>query len=131
LNRPAPDRLHAQLMYVIRPGRAALGGPDGSVWRLPPYSAPETVRLADQRPDGRRAQPTMEKPADPVSAVEFAAYVVAVQEGAVQRIFRRHYPMPSGLCAGCLATPTPYPCQVARIAELAEQHPEYRGARKE
>jgi hypothetical protein len=60
-----------------------------------------------------------------ISGVEFAAYFVAVQPGGAERIFRRHHPMPNGLCAGCLATPTVYPCQAARIAELAQQRIEY------
>jgi hypothetical protein len=54
-----------------------------------------------------------------ISCVEFAAYFVAMQAGGVERILRRHYPMPNGLCAGCLARPTMDPCQAARIAELA------------
>jgi hypothetical protein len=111
LNRPAPDRLNLQLMYVIRPGRSAPTSIESGVRKLPSLPAPEA-----------------ETPAEPVSAVEYASYVVAVQEGAVQRIFQRHHPTPNGLCAGCLATPTAYPCQVARIAELAEQHPAYRRA---
>jgi hypothetical protein len=56
------------------------------------------------------------------TAVEFAAYFVARQKNGVERILRRHYPTPNGLCAGCLATPTGYPCQAARIAKAAEQH---------
>jgi hypothetical protein len=62
---------------------------------------------------------------DFVSGVEFAAYFVAVQADGAERILRRHYPMPNGLCAGCLATPTVHPCQAARIAELAQQRSEY------
>jgi hypothetical protein len=112
LNRPAPDRLNLQLMYVIRSERGA------------PTSIGDSVRMHPSHP-----APEEETPADPVSAVEYAAYVVAVHEGAIQRIFQRHYPAPNGLCAGCLATPTAYPCQVARIAELAEQHPAYRRSR--
>jgi hypothetical protein len=112
LNRPAPDRLNVQLMYVIRSGRSSPTSIDDSARNLASQPAPE-----------------VETPPAPVSAVEFAAYVVAVQEGAVQRIFQRHHPTPNGLCAGCLATPTAYPCQVARIAELAQQHPAYRRAR--
>jgi hypothetical protein len=64
---------------------------------------------------------------EPTSDVEYAAYFVAIQVGGVERILRRHYPMPNRLCAGCLATPTKYPCQAARIAEMAKQHAEYCG----
>jgi hypothetical protein len=60
------------------------------------------------------------------SAVEYAAYVIARQKGAVQRIRRRHYRSPNGLCAGCVATPTEHPCQITRIADLAQRRPEYR-----
>jgi hypothetical protein len=62
-----------------------------------------------------------EKPGDHVSGVEFAVFFVAVQARGPERILRRHHPMPNGLCGGCLATPTVYPCQAARIAELARQ----------
>jgi hypothetical protein len=58
------------------------------------------------------------------TAVEFAAYFVATQKDGPERILRRHYPTPNGLCAGCLATPTDYPCQAARIAEIARQRRE-------
>jgi hypothetical protein len=60
---------------------------------------------------------------NPTTAVEFAALFVAAQKGGAERILQRHYPTPNGLCAGCLATPTDYPCQAARIAEVAQQHP--------
>jgi hypothetical protein len=66
-----------------------------------------------------------ERPGDRVSQVEFATYFVALQAGGAERILYRHHPMPNGLCAGCLATPTVYPCQAARIAELARQRAEY------
>jgi len=63
------------------------------------------------------------------SAVEFAAYVMAARaDGIAERILRQHYPTSNGLCAGCLASPTNHPCQVARIALLARQRPEYREA---
>jgi hypothetical protein len=61
-----------------------------------------------------------------ISDVEFAAYFVARQPGGVERILRRHHPMPNGLCAGCVATPTMHPCQAARIAEMARQRADYR-----
>jgi len=73
-----------------------------------------------------RLQPDETTTAEPTSGVEFAAYFVALQPGGVERILRRHYAMPNGLCAGCLARPTMYPCQAARIAELATHHAEYR-----
>jgi hypothetical protein len=57
--------------------------------------------------------------------VEYAIYFVAANEGNVERIQARHYAAVNGLCAGCVATPTEYPCQIARIAELAQQHPAY------
>jgi hypothetical protein len=65
---------------------------------------------------------------DTSSGVDFATYFVAVQSGGVDRILGRHHPMPNGLCAGCLATPTVYPCKVAHIAESARQCVTYQGA---
>jgi hypothetical protein len=56
-----------------------------------------------------------------MNAVEFAVYFVATQKDGAERILQRHYPTPNGLCAGCLATPTDYPCLAARIAEMARQ----------
>ncbi len=74
---------------------------------------------------GRNAAMASDWPGDSASPVEFATYFVATQAGGVERILHRHYPMPNGLCAGCLATPTEYPCLAARIAELARQRVEY------
>lgn len=65
-------------------------------------------------------------PHEGMSGVEYAVYFVATQQGGAARILRRHRPTPSGLCSGCLARPTAHPCQAARIAQLAELHPEYR-----
>lgn len=56
------------------------------------------------------------------AAVEFVAWQIAGPE----RILTRHYPSPRGTCAGCTTTPVRYPCSVARIAELAQEHPVYR-----
>lgn len=53
------------------------------------------------------------------SAVGTAVEFVAAQPGGVERILRQHYPREGGMCAGCVAVPTSYPCQAARIAELA------------
>jgi hypothetical protein len=58
-----------------------------------------------------------------MAAVELAAHFVAAQQGGAERILRLHHPTSNGLCAGCLATPTDHPCQVARIAERALQLP--------
>jgi hypothetical protein len=63
------------------------------------------------------------------SAVEYAIEFVATQAGGAERILEQHYPMPSRVCAGCAVVPTEYPCQAARIAEHARQHPKYRDPR--
>jgi hypothetical protein len=60
-----------------------------------------------------------------VAAIEF----VATQHGGAERMLELHYPMASGLCAGCTACPTRHPCQAARIAQLAKRHPKYRDPR--
>jgi hypothetical protein len=67
-----------------------------------------------------------EVPNGKMSAVEAAIEFVAMRPNGPERILRLHYAMRSGLCAGCSATPTRYPCLAAHIAELARLHPLYR-----
>jgi hypothetical protein len=60
-----------------------------------------------------------------------AAEFVAAQYHGAERILEKHYPLPgSGVCAGCSATLTRYPCVAARIAEIAMQHPGFRAPRR-
>jgi hypothetical protein len=59
-------------------------------------------------------------------AVDAAVEFVAMRPDGPQRILAHHYPTESGICAGCLASATRYPCQAARIAEAARQHPIFR-----
>jgi hypothetical protein len=44
---------------------------------------------------------------------------VAAQPGGASKILSTHYRRPNGLCAGCAATPTKWPCPVGRIAATA------------
>jgi hypothetical protein len=132
----APHALHAIDAHALVAAFKRLASrrpwsPDTS--ELSPRSAqPSSGRarptLHKRRQPGKKATMATDAPRDGASAVEFAAYVVAVETGMAERILRRHHPMPNGLCAGCLATPAEDPCQVARIAELAQQRPEYRRA---
>jgi hypothetical protein len=48
-----------------------------------------------------------------------AVAFVAAQPGGPARLSALHQAQPNGLCAGCVATPTRWPCSVARIAVAA------------
>jgi hypothetical protein len=80
----------------------------------------------DERKDRfAMAAETMQK-AQPQEAVDAAVEFVAMRPDGPARILAHHYPTESGICAGCLASATPYPCQAARIAEAAQKHPKFR-----
>lgn len=51
-----------------------------------------------------------------ITAVEMAIRFVAAQPGGAGKILSAHCRRPNGLCAGCAATPTRWPCPVGRIA---------------
>jgi hypothetical protein len=86
-----------------------------------PTSSPSVQSTPRKVHESEGVRMAAEKLGDHVSGVEFAVFFVAMQAGGPERILRRHHPMPNALCGGCLATPTVYPCQAARIAELARQ----------
>ena len=48
-----------------------------------------------------------------------AAAFVAAQPDGPARLSALHHRQPNGLCAGCLATPTRWPCGTATIAATA------------
>ena len=54
-----------------------------------------------------------------VHAVEVAALFVAAQVGGAARILTLHHRREDGYCAGCVATPTRWPCTVAGIARAS------------
>jgi hypothetical protein len=61
-----------------------------------------------------------EKPKRPppiFAAIEF----VAAQPGGPDRILRRHRAARNGTCTGCTVAATTYPCQAARIAQIAQR----------
>jgi hypothetical protein len=55
------------------------------------------------------------------AAIEF----VAMRPDGPTRILALHYSLGNGICAGCAASATRYPCPAARIAQLARAHPTY------
>ncbi len=54
-------------------------------------------------------------------AILAAAEFVADQPGGADRLLGRHRRMPDGNCTSCVATPTPWPCITAVIADLAHR----------
>lgn len=54
-------------------------------------------------------------------AILAAAEFVADQPGGADRLLSRHRRMPDGNCVSCIATPTPWPCLTAVIANLAHR----------
>ena len=51
--------------------------------------------------------------------LETAVAFVAAQPDGPARLSALHHLLPNGLCAGCVATPTRWPCGAARIAAAA------------
>ena len=54
-----------------------------------------------------------------MSAIETAIRFVAAQPGGAGKILATHFRRANGLCAGCTATPTRWPCPVSGIATNA------------
>jgi hypothetical protein len=79
-----------------------------------PEIGPQIGRKRDEEPE--RAQ----------AAVDAAIEFVAMRSEGPARILMLHYPLSNGICAGCTASATRYPCLAARIAELARLHPTVR-----
>jgi hypothetical protein len=54
------------------------------------------------------------------TCIAAAVAFVAAQPDGSRRALARHRRLPNGACAGCLTTPTRWPCTIATIARLAE-----------
>jgi hypothetical protein len=80
----------------------------------------------DERKDRFAMAAETTQKARPQEAVDAAVEFVAMRPDGPARILARHYPTKNGICAGCSASATPYPCQAARIAEAAQKHPKFR-----
>jgi hypothetical protein len=55
------------------------------------------------------------------TVIEAAIRFVAMQPGGARRILIEHHRRENGTCAGCCATPTPWPCMAGLIATKASQ----------
>lgn len=58
-------------------------------------------------------------PDDQPTVIDVAVQFIASQPGRVERLLELHHRLPDGLCSGCLAQVTKWPCSVANLALLA------------
>lgn len=98
----------------------------GGCGSTPPVPAPTgipthlvRVRLDRAMHDQERHTAMPAESTNQTSAVEAAIEFVATQPAGPEKMLNRHYPRRGGMCAGCVAKPTRYPCQSARIGQLA------------
>lgn len=105
--------------------------PAGAGCTLLPLSRRPVPSVASQ-PAARQPAPGNQmsgrKPDNDTSPVEVAVAFMATQPGGPERTLAQHRHLSNGLCSGCLHRAVAWPCSVARIAALAEQHPSYRPA---
>lgn len=84
---------------------------------------PHPVAPVNRCHDGEQPRRSLPKPPprqNRLDVIQTAVWFVATQAGGPARILAAHRRLPDGICAGCVTTPTRWPCTAAAIAVTAQ-----------